>query len=162
MPESRILYEGNEISIALRDNPPKPLLLHPPASAVLAIEKGLFQEYAWFVEQTRAGCNCRSLEIPAGKCKPDENSEDCARRELKEETGIIAGPLKELVSYYPAIGLSTELLTIFKAKALNRGETDFDSDEDIKVIRLSRREYRKLLKQKKITDAKTILIAQYW
>jgi len=153
------IYRDTEIRIARLDEHGQTAVLiqYPPASAVVAQERGLFGLYYYLVEQTRLGCGCRSLEIPAGKCKPGESALECARRELAEETGLTAATWKQLIWYYPAIGISTEILTIFRAQGLTAGTAAFDPDEDISLLRLSRREIEKLLRAGSIRDAKTLL-----
>src|SRR5437879_8842989 len=45
-------------------------------------------------------------EIPAGRVDPGETPAEAAAREVLEETGWRAGPLRPLVSYQPSNGLS--------------------------------------------------------
>ncbi len=157
------IYRDIEISIARIEEQGQTAVLidYPPASAIIAEERGLFGLYYYMVEQTRRGCGCRSLEIPAGKCKSGESALDCARRELAEETGLTAATWKQLISYYPAIGISTEILTIFRAHGLTAGPAALDPDEDISLLRLSRGEVEKLLRSGSIRDAKTLLAFNY-
>ena len=109
------------------------------------------------VEQFRLGANVRSLEIPAGKKKPKETKEQCAHRELEEEAGIKAQNLDLLISYYPAIGISTEILHVFLAKDLSRGNLNPDDDEDIVIEKVSLKKLFEMLDRQEIKDSKTIL-----
>jgi 8-oxo-dGTP pyrophosphatase MutT (NUDIX family) len=54
-------------------------------------------------------------EIPAGRVDPGETPVEAAEREVLEETGWRAGPLRPLVSYQPTNGLSDQVFTIFLA-----------------------------------------------
>jgi 8-oxo-dGTP pyrophosphatase MutT (NUDIX family) len=54
-------------------------------------------------------------EIPAGRIDPGESPEDAARRETREETGWEPGPLRVLVSYFPANGVSDQVFHCFIA-----------------------------------------------
>jgi 8-oxo-dGTP pyrophosphatase MutT (NUDIX family) len=54
-------------------------------------------------------------EIPAGRVDPGETPVQAAEREVLEETGWRAGPLRPLVSYQPTNGLSDQVFTIFLA-----------------------------------------------
>ena len=60
---------------------------HPGASAVVAIDENnrIIME-----KQFRYALNDYLLEIPAGKLDAGEDPLVCAKRELEEETGIIA------------------------------------------------------------------------
>ena len=46
------------------------------------------------VEQWRRAIERITLELPAGMLDPNESPEDCAQRELQEETGFKAGSLR--------------------------------------------------------------------
>jgi ADP-ribose pyrophosphatase len=57
-------------------------------------------------------------ELPGGKIDGIESPEACARRELEEESGYIAGQMEELIVFYPEPSFSTEKLHIFLATNL--------------------------------------------
>lgn len=85
---------------------------YPPAVAVVPF---LDSEHILMVRQWRYAPGCETLEIPAGKAEPDEGLEDCALRELEEETGYTARRLLPVFSYYPALGYSNEVISIYAA-----------------------------------------------
>lgn len=87
------------------------------------------------VRQFRYAVGRETLEIPAGVVGKGETPLAAAKRELREETGYDAGFLKEMVSYRPAIGYSTERMTVFLAKDLVYAPEKGD-EEDIKVERI--------------------------
>lgn len=73
-------------------------------------------------------------EIPAGKLNSsDENRLMAAKRELLEETGIIADEWIELGQYHPASAYSTEKIWLFMAKRLHKGVQNLDFDEFLEV-----------------------------
>ena len=95
-------------------------------------------------------------EIPAGKLESrDEDPLEAAKRELREETGYTAENWKLLGRLYPAVGYSDEVITLFLATGLSRGDTDPDEDEFISVSEVPLEELAKEILEGKIPDAKT-------
>jgi ADP-ribose pyrophosphatase len=71
------------------------------------------------IRQFRAPLGRAILEIPAGKLDvPGEPREQCARRELAEEVGRVAGRFRELGSFHNSPGFSDEWTTCFLAEEL--------------------------------------------
>src|SRR5439155_817750 len=78
---------------------------HPGAAAVVPLKGGA----VLLVRQNRHAVGSDLLEIPAGKLDvPGEDPADCARRELKEETGYEAGVLEALGVFYSSPGFTDE------------------------------------------------------
>ena len=68
-----------------------------------------------FVRQYRHAAGLDLLELPAGTREEGEPYEDCAAREIREETGMAAGKLERLGDFYLAPGYSTEFMAVFLA-----------------------------------------------
>ncbi len=85
----------------------------------------------------------RVIEIPAGLAgdiagHETERLADAARRELLEETGYEAQTLELLTEGPPSAGLSTEVVTFFRARGLTRiGNGGGDGSEAIEVHRVA-------------------------
>lgn len=75
-------------------------------------------------------------ELPGGKLDPEESPEQCALRELEEETGYKAGHIEELITYYPEPSFSTEKLYIFLATRLVRGGMAIPEREGFVQVKL--------------------------
>lgn len=97
-------------------------------------------------------------EIPAGKLNRNEKPEIGAKRELKEETGFEAKKLEKIAQFYLSPGYSTEYMYLFRATELKKGKQNLDEGEKIeKVTIFSLKETLKMIKKRKIIDAKTII-----
>ena len=69
-------------------------------------------------------------EIPAGKLDYiGEDPASAALRELREETGAVAGELISLGAFYPTCAYSTEVIHMYLARQLAFGERELDEDE---------------------------------
>lgn len=74
------------------------------------------------VEEYRPPIRQFSICAPAGLCGDDhaESGEDAARRELLEETGYEAGEMEYLFSGPSSPGLSSEIISFYRAQNLSR------------------------------------------
>lgn len=88
-----------------------------------------------FIEQLRESIGGVQLEMPAGMIDAGEQPIDAAKRELEEETGIIAKKLEHMISIYPSSGYTSEKIHIFFAKDFSKGKMQLDSTEEILNIK---------------------------
>lgn len=109
------------------------------------------------VSQFRLPAGKALLEIPAGTLDPQEEPLICAQRELKEETGYVAGRWQKLASVFLAPGYSTERIHIFLAEELSPGEMSPDQDEILSLKRFPLPQLLKMIEEGEIEDAKTII-----
>ena len=108
------------------------------------------------VRQYRKAVEGTLLEVPAGSVDMGEGPEDCARRELLEETGYTAGRVELLASFYTTPGFCTERMHAFLATDLTPGEAQPEFDEDIQVITVPLNEAMGMIQSGEIKDAKSI------
>ena len=95
-------------------------------------------------------------EIPAGKL--DSKSEphlDAAMRELKEETGYTAEKMVYLGEFYPTCAYSDEVIHMYLAKGLTKGEQKLDDDEFVGVEKMPLEEAVAEIMKGNIPDGKT-------
>lgn len=91
------------------------------------------------VEQHRPPVRTTVIELPAGLAGDIAGAEDedlsvAARRELEEETGWTAARLERVAGGPVSAGLTSEVVTFFRAEGLTRfGEGGGDASEDIVV-----------------------------
>ncbi len=97
------------------------------------------------------------LEIPAGKLDANEPPDECVKRELLEETGMVAGSLEKLFSFYSSPGFSNEILHIYVAKDLVYQGQRLDEDEFVELEKIPLNKAKEMIIQGKIKDAKTII-----
>ena len=86
-----------------------------------------------FVRQYRPAAGMDLLELPAGTLDEGEAPEACARREVREETGMAAGKLELLGRFFLAPGYSTEYMHVYLATGLYPDPLEADADEFLAV-----------------------------
>ena len=94
-------------------------------------------DHIWLVGQSRVGFESYSWEIPAGGGDPTAAAIDAARRELREETGLIAQTLTPIIEMETSNSVTNERAIIFLATDLTLGPTEHESSEDISVLKIS-------------------------
>ncbi len=89
----------------------------------------------FMVKQWRHGMEALSVEFPAGVCEPGEDPAVTASRELREETGCLAGKLTLLCTCNPNPALFKNRLSVFLAEDLTpTGRQELDADEYINAF----------------------------
>lgn len=95
-------------------------------------------------------------EIPAGKLDSKQEPHlDAALRELKEETGYSAKEMIYLGEFYPTCAYSDEIIHMYLAKGLEKGEQRLDEDEFVGVEKKPLKELVDDIMQGRIADGKT-------
>ncbi|MFW6075282.1 MAG: NUDIX hydrolase, partial [Chloroflexota bacterium] len=126
---------------------------HPGAVGILPVDRAgnliLVRQYRYAVER-------ELLEIPAGTREPGEPPRDCAIRELKEETGLSAGRIEWMTSFYVSPGWCTEELIIYRATDLTQGDTELEVDEQLEPVVIRPADVPGLMRDGVIGDAKTV------
>ena len=130
------------------------MVKHPGAVAVVAVNE---DNKVILVRQYRYPLGKATLEIPAGKLDPGEPIEACARRELAEETGYVAGELIYLFSYYTTPGFTDEIIHVYFTRVAARTTQHTDEDEFIDLEFHDVRNIWPMMTRQEIMDGKTML-----
>ena len=139
------------------------MVRHPGASAVLPFltDPSGDDPQVLLIRQYRYAAEGYVYEVPAGRLDPGETPEECAVRELKEETGCSAGHIEHLYSFYTTPGFTDEKIHAFMASDLTRGESSLEADEFVETISLPLSRALDMIREGKIVDAKTALTLMY-
>ncbi|MCG3401072.1 NUDIX hydrolase [Staphylococcus massiliensis] len=160
-----VIYNGKIINVELHEvelpngnKSKREIVYHNGAVAVCALNA---DNEVILVKQFRKPLEKPLVEIPAGKLEKGEDREDAAKRELKEETGYEAESLTLIANSYGTPGFSNELISIYMAEGLTKGEVDLDDDEFVEHITLPIDKVKEALQNQEFEDAKTIIALQY-
>lgn len=126
---------------------------HPGGVCVLALDD---QNRVLLVSQFRYPYGQVLRELPAGKLEYGEDPAKAAVRELKEETGAVAGEFRFLGELYPSPGYCGEIIRMYLARELTFGETHLDEDEFLNLERIPFDQLVEQVLSGEIRDAKTI------
>ncbi|HTL81728.1 MAG TPA: NUDIX hydrolase [Bacteroidia bacterium] len=158
---SELMYESPWISVTKHDvtNPNG----HPGIYSVvhfknLAIGIIVLDENknTWLVGQYRYPMEEYTWEIPEGGGKIGVASIESAKRELKEETGIIAKKWTLIQEMHLSNSATDEYCYLFLAEDLEFGEAEPEEDEDLRVIKMPFEDAYQLVCEGKIKDSLTV------
>jgi ADP-ribose pyrophosphatase len=165
--KTRHLYAGRVVSLDL-DRIQGPdgrtheleIVRHPGAAAILPILSGPDERdpLIALIRQLRHAADSDLYEVPAGRLEADEAPVDCARRELREETGFVADSIEPLISFYSTPGFTDERIHAFEASGLTATEPSPDPDESILSSELRLSTALRMIDTGEIRDGKTIAI----
>lgn len=158
--KSELIYTGKAFDVR-RDQVRLPagkttsieVVVHPGAVTMIPIDA---QGRILFVRQYRHAVGQELLELPAGTLGEGENPENCARREIREETGMSAAKLEKIGEFYLVPGYSTEYMHIYLASDLKSEPLPGDEDEFITVEAVVSSAIPDLIAQGVLRDAKSL------
>ena len=94
-----------------------------------------------------------------GSIEPDEKVEDAAKRELFEETGLIAESWEKLTVLETTPGFCNERIHLYLATGLKQGETHPDEDEFVAAEWVDLSVLVDSVLDGRIEDSKTVIAA---
>jgi ADP-ribose pyrophosphatase len=123
------------------------------ALGIIALDEEL---NTWIVGQYRYALNAYSWEIPEGGGKIDEAPLESAKRELMEETGIVAEDWSVIQEMHLSNSVSDERAIIYLARNLSFGLSAPEETEELVVRKLSFYELYKMVIAGEITDSMSV------
>lgn len=115
--------------------------------------------FTYLVGQFRYTLNAYSWEVPEGGCSIEsgESIVEAAKRELLEETGLVATEWKELGEVYLSNSVSDEKAVIYLAQNLSQHQASPEETEELKIRKLPLKDAIEMAKNGEITDALSVL-----
>jgi ADP-ribose pyrophosphatase len=157
---SQLVYQGDFLHVkhdvvqlpdgktAVREH-----IIHPGAVVIIPIlDNGdvlLERQYRYPLGQV-------FIEFPAGKLDAGEAPLDCGKRELLEETGYTAREWAYAGQMHIAIAYTNEVIHIYFARGLTKGERKLDEEEFLDVFTANPTQVLGWCKDGSITDSKTL------
>lgn len=134
------------------------IVKHPGAVAVIP----LLGDKMIVVEQYRKPLEKSQVEIPAGKLDAGEEPLKAALRELEEETGYRTTTIKLVSSFYTSPGFADEIIHLYIAEDLVKGDANPDEDEFLECEAITLEQAQQYMREGRISDAKTIMAVYAW
>jgi ADP-ribose pyrophosphatase len=124
------------------------------AIGVLPIDN---ENNTWLVGQWRYPLAKYSWEIPEGGCPLSEEPLSAAKRELKEETGIVAKKYTEIGRMHTSNSATTEYAILYVAQDLTFHEAEPEESEDLQLKKLPFEAAYRMVMNGEITDSLSMI-----
>lgn len=123
------------------------------AVGVLVLDQDL---NTYLVGQYRFTLNAYSLEMPEGGCPVGSDTLESAKRELLEETGLVAKEWTRLFEMHLSNSVSDELGVIYLARDLTQFEAEPEETEQLQVKKIPFAVMLDMVEKGEITDSMTV------
>jgi 8-oxo-dGTP pyrophosphatase MutT (NUDIX family) len=114
----------------------------------------------WLVGQYRFPLDQYSWEIPEGGGRMDEDPVEAAKRELMEETGLVAKSWIKILTMHLSNSISDELSVIYLARDLEEHLATPEETEELVIKKLPFDEVFQMVEKGKISDAMSLAAIQ--
>lgn len=128
------------------------IVRHPGAVCVIPVtsegEVIMVKQYRYAFEQIM-------LEIPAGKLEPGEDPLEAVKRELEEESGVVAGNIEYMGEIFTTVAIFDEKIHAYLATDLVYKNAHPDEDEFLEVEKIPLSTLVDMVMNGEIKDSKT-------
>src|SRR5262249_1855701 len=113
--------------------------------------------FTYLVGQYRYTIDQYSWEIPEGGCGQGEEPIEAAKRELLEETGLVASNWRVLGEAHTSNSVTDEGAIYYLATGLTEGESQPEGTEKLELMRLPFAEALRMAAEGEITDSLSLI-----
>lgn len=163
-PARTLLHRGAKFDLELVTVPGRggtlirrEVVRHPGAVVILPILEQGGERHVVLIRNERVAVGRELWELPAGTLEPMEKPEECAPRELEEETGYRAATLTPIARFHTTPGITDELMHAFAATGLTFVGQRLEADERLTVHPTPAASALAMVDAGEIEDAKSML-----
>ncbi len=128
------------------------IVRHPGAVCVIPVTNDgdviMVKQYRYAFEQIM-------LEIPAGKLEPGEDPLEAVKRELEEESGVVANNIEYMGEIFTTVAIFDEKIHAYLATDLVFNNAHPDDDEFLEVEKIPLKTLVDMVMNGEIKDSKT-------
>lgn len=128
------------------------IVRHPGAVCVIPIDS---DENVIMIKQFRYPFSEVLLEVPAGKLEPNEDPLEAVKRELEEESGVVADNVEYIGTMYTTVAIIDEKIHMYLATGLTYKNAHPDDGEFLEVEKIPLKTLVEMVMDGKIPDSKT-------
>jgi ADP-ribose pyrophosphatase len=161
MPTRKVLFQAKRFAVEevhekLADGSSlvRNVVRHPGAVVVLPL---IDADRICLIHTYRVAIDRWNLELPAGTLDKNLPPLEVAHLELQEETGYRAESMVPIHAFAMSPGILDEKMHFFAASGLSPGETAREAGEQMSNVIVTWAEIDKLLRDRQIIDAKTLV-----
>ncbi len=159
--EKQVIFDGKKVRLEVHHleneedgkRSKQEIVVHNGAVVILAFADS---ETILLIRNRRYAISQYLLELPAGTIDKGEMPMNTAGRELKEETGYLAGRIQLLGSYFSSPGILTEKIHAYVAYDLEKSTAALEEGEDIELMPTKFDQAIEMIRDGQINDGKTI------
>lgn len=161
----RIIYRGQKMDLALQTvtlsdgtEAQREVVVHRGAVALLPMLDG---DRLCLVKNDRYSVGKTLLEVPAGTIDEGESPDSTAPRELREETGYLAGSIEKVAKWWVSPGVMSERMYLYVCRDLKPGPAEHQADETLESVIVTWEEAIAMVTDGRIDDAKSMLAIMF-